>query len=210
MFRFTIRSALLTVAIAAFGFLVAQAYLDYRADYYWPNPTVLTEHGRALTPRELAKITAVGSRQHTTDLLQEHPPRGHRYWQQEAQAIRPGMTEFALWRYVPQAASFQACTINGLAIPRSGNHWLLIYAVDARLAIACVMQTEMIELESGTNDGFSRVVRVVGLFEHDGVVDDFGTLRMTSYDIKDCIPLGANAKIGEDEPSDAPKDRVAF
>ncbi len=124
------------VAIAAVTLLSIREYLTYRANYDWPDATVLAEHCRALTSRELTKISAVGSR-----------------------------------------------------------------AVDAQFAIACVMQNERFELKTGVYNGLGRVIEVVGLFEHDGKVDDLGCLKMTDYDIKNRISLNVTPKRETDCPA---------
>lgn len=98
MRQFSLCTALLIMAIFAFGFVGVERYRAYHEDFSWPSDATLLASSRALTPPELEVLVSAGGDGHSANLRASHLPRGAEYWKLKAKAIKPGMTEFALKR----------------------------------------------------------------------------------------------------------------
>jgi len=174
MRQFSLRTALLVIAITACVFVGVKRYVTHLANFGWPDEATMVASKRPLTPPELKQLFSGGGEGHSAKLLADHPPRGAAHWKQKAKEIKPGMTQFALLRQIPHASRATSSSVDGLNVDPSR---LKCYAVDSEFAIVVWMSYEQMELTPGTTDSFGRVKEVVGLFKHDGRLNKYGCLE---------------------------------
>ena len=172
--QFSLRSILIAVLCAAFISLLGSWYMKRRVDYVDPPSYA---QWRQPTQSEIDRLIAEskkGSDVYVTEISEQHPPRGIEHWRQQADELRPGMTTFALLKYIP-AASPRGSWL----IPRSsgGTTQVFYYAVDSEYAALC----EMTAID-GTRS--PRVVKMLGFYSHQRQFTDFGALNITKLDIK--------------------------
>lgn len=103
----------------------------------------------------------------------DNPPRGIEYWRQQAAMVEPGMTTYALFKYVPNASSSGSWLIPN----KDETTQVFYYAVDSQYAALCEMTAS-----DGTQS--QRVVRMVGFFPHNLQFTDSRTLNLTNLDLK--------------------------
>lgn len=151
----------------------AQAATSNGVDYVWPNEATLFEFRR---PTDLAQFRGVGSDTLTANFHTQHPPKGLEHWQLELQKIQPGMTEFALMHRIPPAALTQRANVQGLGVH---SELLMCYAVDSKHGIVVQMSCHESTTLKGQTFALGRVERVIGIFEHGGVLTDFNTLPIS-------------------------------
>ena len=170
--RFSLRTILVGVPIAAVAFLLAARYLERRVDYVDPP-----DYGKSalLTQAEVdrfVKESNKGRDVYASELLLSHPPLGITYWQQQAAKLEPGMTSFALFKYVPSASMS-----GSWQIPRSIGETTQVfyYAVDSEYAALCEMTTY--------GPGSPRIVKMLGFYSHDLRFTDDGSLNISKLDI---------------------------
>ncbi|QDT10972.1 hypothetical protein K239x_29650 [Planctomycetes bacterium K23_9] len=171
--QFSLRSILIGVLIAAIVSLSARWYIERRADFVDP-PTYA--QSKPLTQAEIDELIAKskkGRDVYASEISREHPPLGIDHWDQQADKLRPGMTKFALFKYVPAASA------NGSwLIPRPNGETTQVfyYAVDSEYAALCEMRT---------NDPSQslRVVKMLGFYKHHQRFTDYGSPNITKLDI---------------------------
>ena len=103
--QFSLRALLAGVLCAAVVSLFVSRYIERRVDFVDP-PDYSSR--KPLTQSEvniLTKGIMKGHAAYVAELQQDHPPRGIEYWHQQAEKVEPGMTTYALFKYVPAASS---------------------------------------------------------------------------------------------------------
>lgn len=180
-FQFSIRTALVAVALLApICFYIAD-YLTKRQDFVLPTPT---EYSAWLKMREeqMAEDGIVLAKKkasvHAQALVARCPPLGIDYWEARAKEVEPGMHDLALTRQVPNAnigTSF--------LLPGKGTQ-VIVYAVDSELAAIC----EVAETGVGPNSIF-RVVKFHGFAKHNLAFDEWNSLdaKELTFDADDKV-----------------------
>lgn len=216
--RFSLRTALVATAVAAGLFYGINWYDEYMNDYREPEASWWTTHNRELTPQEIANLKK-GTAHYVHKLQRDFPAKDRSHWESAAEQLRPGMTEIALRKHLP-AASWQTAWALGLddaydhyGISTSDEEYdraliqVFIYPLDSRFALCCEMRTPVASAPVQQRP-CNRVHKVLGIFEHDLELDDFGALRVADVKLMNDTAI-VNFGTVRDEPSDAPKDRAS-
>lgn len=170
-FQFSIRTALVAVALLTpLCFYIAR-YLEKRPDFVLPTPAEYAAKLKEWEAQSAARGTVTvptkkKPSEHAQDLVASFPPLGIDCWEAKAKNVEPGMHEWALYRHVPSANI-------GISFLRPGKDTqILVYAVDSELAAMCE-----VTVEGGAGpSSLVRVVKFHGFARHNLACDEWGSL----------------------------------
>ncbi|MEL6110019.1 MAG: hypothetical protein AAFU85_28740 [Planctomycetota bacterium] len=185
--RFSLRTTLIATAVAASLFYGVNWYNDYLSDYGEPDASWWMTHNKELSTQEISNRKK-GAAYYVEALKRDFPAKDRSHWQNAAKQLRPGMTEVALRKHLP-AASWQTSWAFGF--DDDYDHYgissdeeyeralvqVFIYPLDSRFALCCEMRTPVVT-EPIQQRPCTRVHQVLGIFEHDLELDDFGALQV--------------------------------
>ncbi|EMI19117.1 secreted protein [Rhodopirellula maiorica SM1] len=170
-FQFSIRTALVAIALLAPLCLYVAACLKKRPDFVLPTQAEYAAKLKEWETQSVSRGTATvptkkTASQHAQDLVANFPPLGIEHWEATAKHVESGMHEWALYRHLPSANI-------GISFLRPGkNTQVLVYAVDSEFAALCE-----VTVEGGTGpSSLTRVVKFHGFAKHNLACDEWGSL----------------------------------